>query len=122
MGIVMTFFMVVILLLKVPSPIRDRLQSYQGHLALLALLAGAWNVFWYGAQNLGESWGNAALVSGLLMMLISLPLLQVNHWPSLLKRPMLWLQAKANLLPSGFYEFTLTILFLFICTYAISYI
>ncbi len=36
--------------------------------AVLVLLGGLWNVLWYASQHLGEFWGNAALVSGLLMV------------------------------------------------------
>ena len=36
--------------------------------AVIVLLAGLWNVLWYASQHLGEFWGNAALVSGLLMI------------------------------------------------------
>ncbi|NQZ30372.1 MAG: hypothetical protein HRU06_03815 [Oceanospirillaceae bacterium] len=40
--------------------------------AIIVMLSGLWNVFWYASQHLGEFWGNAALVSGLLMILVSL--------------------------------------------------
>ncbi|MGJ8581544.1 MAG: hypothetical protein ACSHWR_04430, partial [Psychromonas sp.] len=38
----------------------------------ITMLSGLWNVFWYAAQHLGERWGNAALLSGLLLIITSL--------------------------------------------------
>lgn len=40
--------------------------------AVLMALAACWNVFWYGLQHLGQTWGWIALASGLLMLLGSL--------------------------------------------------
>jgi len=79
MGIVVTVFMILILLLSVPNPLRAGLQKNQVIFASLALLAGLWNVLWYGSQHLGEFWGNAAFVSGLLMTFTSL--LLIKTWP-----------------------------------------
>ena len=76
MGIVVTVFMFCILLLSVPTSFRTRLSKYQTILASITLLAGLWNAFWHGAQHLGEFWGNAALISGLLMTFTSLLLLK----------------------------------------------
>ncbi|MBJ7537916.1 hypothetical protein [Marinomonas transparens] len=92
MGIVVTVFMILILLLSVPNPLLQRLQKYQGEIALWAFLAGLWNVAWYGLQHMGEFWGNAALISGLLMLFHSLPLLNPTSWPERLKLPMLKIQ------------------------------
>lgn len=39
--------------------------------SFIVFAAGMWNVFWYGVQNVGLFWGNAALVSGGLMLLTS---------------------------------------------------
>ncbi|NRA19956.1 MAG: hypothetical protein HRU05_05695 [Oceanospirillaceae bacterium] len=39
--------------------------------AIIVLCSGLWNVLWYAAQHLGEFWGNAALGSGLLMIISS---------------------------------------------------
>ena len=95
MGIVVTVFMYLILLLSIPSPLRTRLRQYQKDLALGALLAGLWNVGWYGAQHLGEFWGNAAMISGLLMIYTSLPLLAVSQsWPTSVRSVLL--KAKAG--------------------------
>lgn len=75
MGIIVTIFMYWILLMSIPSPIKTGLQKHQTKLASVTLLAGVWNAFWYGVQHLGEFWGNAALVSGLLMIFTSVLLL-----------------------------------------------
>ena len=79
MGIVVTIFMIIILLLSISNPLRVHLQKYQISLAALALLAGLWNAFWHGVRHLGEMWGNAAFMSGLLMIFTSLLLLKT--WP-----------------------------------------
>ncbi|WP_392386093.1 hypothetical protein [Marinomonas primoryensis] len=85
MGFVVTVSMLLILLMSVPNPFRVWLQKRQGELALWALLAGMWNFAWHGSQHLGEFWGNAAFISGLLMVFTSMPLLKVDKWPSTLK-------------------------------------
>lgn len=36
------------------------------------ILAGLWNMFWYGIRHLSSFWGNAAVVSGALMLLAAL--------------------------------------------------
>jgi hypothetical protein len=41
-------------------------------IASIVMLAGLWNVLWYGAQHIGELWGNMALLSGFLMLLTSI--------------------------------------------------
>ena len=78
MGIVVTIFMHWILLLSIPNLIKTRLQKHQTKLASITLLAGLWNAFWCGMQHLGEFWGNAAFVSGLLMIFTSVLLL--TNW------------------------------------------
>lgn len=85
MGFVVTVSMWLILLMSVPNPLQAWLQKRQGALALWVLLAGVWNFAWHGSQHLGEFWGNAAFISGLLMVLTSLLLLKVEKWPSALK-------------------------------------
>lgn len=99
MGIIVTVFMLLILLLSVPNPLGKKLQKYQGQIALWAFLAACWNVFWYGLQHMGEFWGTMALVSGLLLLFCSLPLLSLASWPAWLKRPMQRLQQKQASLP-----------------------
>lgn len=99
MGIVVTIFMLLTLLLSVANPLRKTLQKHQKKLALWAFLAACWNIFWYGYQHIGELWGNMALTSGLLMLFCSLPLLQLASWPVLFKHPMQRLQQGHARLP-----------------------
>jgi len=40
-------------------------------IASIVMLAGLWNVLWYGAQHIGELWGNMAVLSGVLLVLTS---------------------------------------------------
>lgn len=83
MGIVVTFFMLVLLLLSTQKPLHHYLEKAQLPLSILALCAGLWNVFWYGAQHMGELWGNMALISGLFMIITSLPLITFRFFQQL---------------------------------------
>ncbi len=49
----------------------------------LLLAAGLWNVFWYGLQHMGQFWGIAALVSGLLMVITSMHILASSKLPTI---------------------------------------
>ncbi|MGO3344321.1 MAG: hypothetical protein ACTIM4_03155 [Marinomonas sp.] len=92
MGIVVAVCMLLILLMSVPNPLRSKLESKQGTLALLAFVVGVWNFAWYGSFHLGEFWGNAAFISGFFMIFTSFPLLQADTWPTRLKTPIQTLQ------------------------------
>ena len=48
--------------------------------------AGLWNVFWYGAQHLTEFWGQAALVSGALMLITAMYLIAPSKLPAVLRK------------------------------------
>ncbi|NRA14132.1 MAG: hypothetical protein HRU04_01355 [Oceanospirillaceae bacterium] len=52
--------------------------------AALVFSAGLWNVLWYASQHLGERWGNAALLSGLLMLLTALYISYPHKLPQML--------------------------------------
>jgi len=52
--------------------------------AVLVFSAGLWNVFWYASQHLGERWGNAALMSGLLMLITAAYISHSHKLPSML--------------------------------------
>ena len=54
--------------------------------AAIMLLAGSWNTFWYASQHLGEFWGNAALASGVLMLLTSLYIFQGDRLPQIFRK------------------------------------
>lgn len=62
-----------------------RLADYQQKLAVLTLFGAVWNTCWYGMQHLGDFWGNAAFISGILIMYTSLPLLSSHGAFSLVK-------------------------------------
>ena len=49
-------------------------------------LGGLWNVLWYGLRHVGEFWGNAALGSGLLMLLVAACLIVPERLPPALLR------------------------------------
>lgn len=68
MGIVVCVGMLVALLGLVP---RSRLLTSTAGLAVAGLifLLGVWNAGWYGAQHLTQFWGQAALGSGVCMIL-----------------------------------------------------
>ncbi len=83
MGIVVTVFMLLGLLMAspwVPPGLRVLRTSpaLVDKLACGLLLAGLWNALWHGLRHLGEFWGQAALVSGFLMVAVAL-LLLVEH-------------------------------------------
>jgi uncharacterized membrane protein len=119
MGFVVTVSMLLILLMSVPNPLRARLQKRQGELALWALLAGVWNFAWHGSQHLGDFWGNAAFISGLLMVFTSMPLLKVDKWPTTLRQVVLSIQSYRAKLPRMFDY--LALLALAVCAALYSY-
>ena len=56
--------------------------------ASFVLVCGLWNFLWYASQHLGEKWGNAALVSGLLLIITALYLFswqKLPHWLLMIK-------------------------------------
>ena len=55
-------------------------------IAAFVLAAGLWNTLWYGLQHLTEFWGLAALVSGILMIIVALYILCIEKLPSELKK------------------------------------
>lgn len=52
---------------------------------VLVALAGLWNVLWYALRHLGEFWGNTALVSGVLMLLVAALLVAPEKVPRALE-------------------------------------
>ncbi len=78
MGIVVSFTMLLLLSVLRPSPWNGRVQDQSSTLffsatILAALIFGGWNAF-YGLGHLGEFWGFAALLSGVLILLSGLVL------------------------------------------------
>jgi hypothetical protein len=119
MGIVVTVFMLLILFMSIHNPLRTWLKKRQGAFSLWALLAGVWNFAWYGAQHLGFFWGNAAFISGLLMIVTSIPLLKADTWPTTLRQVLLSIQAYRSKLPRVFDY--LALLALAVCAALYSY-
>ena len=83
MGIVVAVFMLLGILMASPwVPHRLRMLRTTPHivdtLASGLLLAGLWNALWYGLRHLAEFWGQAALVSGCVMVGVAV-LLLVEH-------------------------------------------
>lgn len=73
MGIVITLSMLIGLLALIYI---DRMSRQRRRLVAAILgLSGLWNMLWYGAQNYLQFWGQAALVSGLLLLLAALRML-----------------------------------------------
>ncbi len=82
MGTIVTACMIIGLLVAAPLPLLQKLPgALQKGLATLVLVAGLWNVLWYALQHLGEFWGVAALVSGLLMIVTALYVLAPSRLP-----------------------------------------
>lgn len=54
-------------------------------IATIVIAAGLWNVLWYALQHLLEFWGIAALISGVLLVLSGLYILQ-NPRPAVLPK------------------------------------
>ena len=55
----------------------------------VVMVAGLWNVLWYGLQHFAEFWGMAALISGLLMIVTAAYILAPSRLPAwlVLARP-----------------------------------
>ncbi|MBX2837076.1 MAG: hypothetical protein KTR35_09500 [Gammaproteobacteria bacterium] len=90
MGTIVTVCMLIGLLVATPYALNKRLKPLPRLVAIIigsaVLLGGAWNTFWHGIQNLTNSWGLAALFSGLFMMLTGLYILRFDALPSLLQK------------------------------------
>lgn len=54
----------------------------------IVIIAGMWNVFWHAVRHLTEFWGIAALISGLLMILVGIYIVRVEWLPNALNRLM----------------------------------
>lgn len=110
MGTIMAVSMLLGVLLSIKlwgaNPLHRLPVFIQRALAVEVLLAGLWNVLWYASQHLGEFWGNAALVSGTLLILTSLGLLKGRKLPHFLQavRPLITLLLAAC---CGLYGYTI---------------
>ena len=57
------------------SQAKLRLLALDRWVPAVLMSAGLWNIFWYGARHLTSFWGNAAVVSGAIMLLAALLIL-----------------------------------------------
>ncbi len=89
MGIVVTVFMVLGLLHQSPISFLSfgrlaKKASLTNFIGCGLLLTGCWNIFWFGLSHLSVFWGQAALVSGVFMVMTALLILLSPHsrWAS----------------------------------------
>lgn len=99
MGIVVAVFMLLGVLMASPwVPTRLRVirpkPNVVDTLATGLLLAGLWNSLWYGLRHMANFWGQAALVSGLLMVAVAMLLLTRHGSHGWRRRPaVVWVRA-----------------------------
>lgn len=103
MGIVVSVFMLLGLLMASPwvPPGLRVLRSRPGVVDVLGsglLLAGLWNSLWYGLRHLGDFWGLAALVSGILMITVAV-LVLLEHGSDVWRRQSAAVRAHAVVKP-----------------------
>lgn len=92
MGIVVTLFMLLALLMV--SPLKwlsfGQLKSNQGLASFIGvglLLTGLWNALWHGLRYLHDFWGIAALVSGIFMVTVAIIILNRHASTMVTKLP-----------------------------------
>ncbi|MGH1487399.1 MAG: hypothetical protein ACRBCI_14385 [Cellvibrionaceae bacterium] len=85
MGIVVTVFMLLGLLVLSPLPLLKAKKNNQliYYIAYGLLLMGLWNFLWFGLRHLSIFWGIAAVVSGVFMVLASIIILVESNEPRL---------------------------------------
>jgi hypothetical protein len=90
MGSIVTICMLIALLFSTRLPLLNQIQRLPRILrravSLLVFAIGCWNILWYASQNISEFWGQAALVSGLLMLLISVYMFDAHRLPNILNK------------------------------------
>jgi len=90
MGTIVTVCMLVGLLVATPYLLNKKLKPLPYAIGVMigsiVLLAGAWNTFWHGIQNLTTAWGQAALFSGVFMMLTGLYIMRFDSLPPILQK------------------------------------
>ncbi len=88
MGTIVTFCMLLGLLFASRLPVIRTIQVIplllKRAVGLVVLAAGSWNVFWYALRNITEFWGVAALVSGVLMIITSMYIIDSKRLPAML--------------------------------------
>jgi len=82
MGTVVTVCMFIGLIITAPLPGLKNIPSRLKEIcAYVVMVAGLWNVLWYGLQHLTEFWGMAALTSGVLMVVTAVYILAPSRLP-----------------------------------------
>jgi len=101
MGTLITVCMLIALLFSTRLPLLKHIQRLPRILrrvvSILVFAAGCWNILWYAVRHFMEFWGLAALISGLLMLVTSVYMLDAHRLPTLLNR----LRPQVLLLLSG---------------------
>jgi hypothetical protein len=101
MGTIITVCMLIALLFSTRLPLLKNIQrlprSFRRAVSILVFAAGCWNILWYAVRHFKEFWGLAALISGLLMLITSMYMLDAHRLPPLLNR----LRPQVLLLLSG---------------------
>ena len=87
MGTVVTVCMISGVIMAAQLPLMKSLPALVNRLVgAVVFAAGLWNVLWYGLQHLREFWGIAALVSGVLMIVTAIYILDETRLPAGLRR------------------------------------
>jgi hypothetical protein len=90
MGTVVSVCMFIGLIVAAPLPVFKKIPILLRKIgAYVVMVAGLWNVLWYGLQNFTEFWGMAALISGVLMIVTAAYILVPSRLPGwlLLTKP-----------------------------------
>lgn len=86
MGTIMAACMFVGVIMAARLPILQNCPAFVSRLiGGLVLVAGLWNLLWYSLQHLAEFWGFAAMVSGILMILTAIYILDETKLPKFLQ-------------------------------------
>ena len=87
MGSIMALCMLVGFIMGLPlASIRNLPTFLRKPIGYIVLAAGLWNVFWYAAQHLTQFWGQAALVSGVLMIATAFYIINESRVPTFLQK------------------------------------
>ena len=90
MGTIVTVCMLMGLLFATRLPFLRTIQRLplwlKRAVSVVVFAAGFWNVFWYALRHLTEFWGQAALVSGCLMLVTSAYIFDAARLPPQLNK------------------------------------
>ena len=86
MGTIMASCMALAVLFSQRLLIRLVPQRLRQTVGIVVVTAGAWNVLWYSLQHLDEFWGLAALVSGVLMLITGIALINQEFLPASIQK------------------------------------